>query len=84
MPVMQLKMSGKDIRLAHTEQSKLIIPVRSYADFHMNEDDFRKKYELKNGHPFVVYDELLDEMREITYRVSDQVKKIDHCKEIFQ
>lgn len=84
MPVMQLKMSGKDIRLAHTEQSKLIIPVRSYADFHMNEDDFRKKYELKNGHPFVVYDELLDEMREITYRVSDEVKKIDHCKEIFQ
>ena len=48
--------------------------VSSYALFHVTEEEaFRKKYEDPDGHRLILYDQAMDAMREMKYRVSEKV-----------
>lgn len=63
------------------KQKQVVIPVSSYAVFHAEiEDDFRQQYEDTNGYELILFDESLDEMREMTYRVKESVLTIERAK----
>lgn len=56
------------------KKKSIIMPVSSYAAFHLGiEDDFRKKYEQPDGYILILYDEAMDEARELVYKVSENV-----------
>ena len=82
-PVMETSFNVKSMCFACKEKSTYIMEVSSYAAFHLDqEDDFRKTYEEGNGHKLLIHDYAMDEIREMTYTVSDQTILLSNITEI--
>jgi DNA polymerase III alpha subunit len=82
-PVMETSFNVKSMCFACKEKSTYLMEVSSYAAFHLDqEDDFRKTYEEGNGHKLLIHDYAMDEIREMTYTVSDQTILLSNITEI--
>ena len=70
-PIIVLKFYAK--KMAAPKPAKMVaLAVSSYAVFHVTKEaEFRQKYEDPDGCRFAVYDQCLDQMREMNYRVSE-------------
>lgn len=78
-PVTTMKFYA-DAMTAPKPARRVTLIVSSYAVFHVDkEEEFRKKYETKDGFRLVVYDQALDVMREMKYRVSEEVLKLKNA-----
>ena len=66
------------------KKSSLVMAVPSLVSFHLDaEAAFREEYEDDKGHPFIIYDCALDEMREMNYRISEHALQLPKVKETF-
>ena len=62
----------------------LMMGVSSYAVFHVtSEEEFKEKYSSENGYSFLIFDKALDEIREMNYKVSEDVKALADVEEVF-
>ncbi len=60
-----------------------IMDVTSLATFHLDvEEAFKASYADPKGHPFIIYDKAMDEMREMNYHVSEEVKRLPNVTEM--
>lgn len=66
------------------KKSSFLIEISSYAVFHTRyEESLRNEYETPDGHKLYFYDKAMDEIREATYLVSDDIRVFDSCQEVF-
>ncbi len=65
------------------KKSTYMLETNSLYLFHIDEDIFRKEYEAKDGHPLMILDRSLGELRKMHYKVSDKVRKLPNFQEIF-
>lgn len=73
MPILARKFVASELK-AVSPMRRVIISVSSYAVWHaVLENDFRTAYETEDGIKFAVYDETLDIIRPLRYRVSEDV-----------
>ena len=62
------------------KKKQIVIPVSSYAVFHAEfEGAFRQQFEDSNGYELILFDEALDEMREMNYRVKESALTIERA-----
>ena len=63
-----------DSMTAAKPDRRAMITVSSYAVFHVSEEeDFRKRHETEDGYRFLIYDQTLDQIRPMKYRVDESV-----------
>lgn len=66
----QFVISG--VNRVNVKQDEVYMQVNSYALFHTEkEENFRKKYEDSNGHPFIIWDKATDQFRKMSYNIND-------------
>lgn len=79
----QKQFIAEQIETVRLNKGTLMMPVSSFAVFHIDKEDaFRKKYQDDDGFTFLVFDESLDEIRSMNYKVSEDVKSIEGVQEI--
>lgn len=77
------KMSVYEILPVKKKQTTVLYPVKDFALFHIEkENDFRSLYESKSGHPLIIWDRTLDKMREMKYRVNDDILENNRVVEL--
>ncbi len=65
------------------KKSTYFMSVSSYASFHLDaEECFMEEYTSKDGHELLIYDKSLDEVREVPYKVRDEVLKMPCVREM--
>ena len=80
----ELQFIAQRMSLVSEKRSTFLMSVSSMASFHLDvEDIFKKEYVVKNGHPLIIYDEAMDEMREMKYAVKESALTLPNVKEIF-
>ncbi len=71
------------VKTSVQKKCPFILECSSIATFHIDiEKDFRKLYEDKDGHELYIYDRKMNEIRRMTYKVSDKTKSIPNCLEL--
>lgn len=68
-----LQFVADSMKSVSVKLTEYFMEVSSYAVFHLNaEKGFRENYEQENGHKLTIHDKAMDEMRVMTYTVSDK------------
>lgn len=72
----------ESMKTVNTIQSSYILPVTSYAIFHLSDEpNVIRDYKEESGHVLIVYDETMKEMRKLNFKVNDKIKD---CFEIIE
>ncbi len=80
----ELKFNMDDADTVSMKMGTLMMGVSSYAVFHVtSEEEFKKKYSSENGYSFLIFDKALDEVRDMNYKVSEDVKALADVEEVF-
>nr|WP_297765635.1 DNA polymerase III subunit alpha [uncultured Butyrivibrio sp.] len=80
----ELKFNMDDADTVSMKMGTLMMGVSSYAVFHVtSEEEFKEKYSSENGYSFLIFDKALDEIREMNYKVSEDVKALADVEEVF-
>ena len=80
----EYKFITEKVETVSEKKSTYMLPVSSYAVFHMEiEKEFRLTYEDPSGHPFLIFDKSMDEMREMKYCVSENLRLLPNVEEVF-
>ena len=76
LPIIEKRFIAESISPV-SPSKRLIMAVSSYALWHVTEEEaFKKKYYNPDGNRFAVYDEALDVIRPITYRVDERAENL--------
>ena len=79
---MTLKFFADKAEVIGQKKATIILNVPSFASFHIDsEDAFKAKYQDAKGHPFIIYDKAMDEMREMNYRISAKALALPDIEE---
>lgn len=63
---------AKNIHAAKKKRRKFFMTVHSYATFHLfDEPGFRADYEEADGNDLLIFDQMMEETREASYKISD-------------
>lgn len=64
-------LTASEAKIAKKKMNAYLLSTKSYALFHVLEErTFRQKYEDSDGHPLLIFDGQMKELRSATYRVS--------------
>lgn len=64
-------LTASEAKIAKKKMKAYLLSTKSYAIFHIFEEkQFRQKYEDSDGHPLLIYDGQMKELRTATYRIS--------------
>lgn len=67
----EIVLTASEAKIARKKMKAYLLSTKSYAIFHVfREKQFRKDYEDRDGHPLLIYDGQMNELRSATYRVS--------------
>ncbi len=79
----KIKFIASKAKTINPKPSSYMMRVRSYSSFHLDaEDMFRESYEDKNGHVLLLFDEAMNEIRELNFKVSEKILAFPNVKEI--
>lgn len=80
----KLTFFAENVKMVSEKLPSYMMHVSSYAVFHLEyEDTFKETYADEKGHPFLIFDKAMDEIREMNYRVSESAKKLPNVKEVY-